>query len=48
MEILDRWYDPNYNGFKVLVDDGRTYRLRHNMNADAWELNGASPLGNKL
>ena len=42
MEILDRWYDPNYNGFKVLADDGRTYQLRHNLNADTWELDDAS------
>ena len=38
MEIVDRWYDPDYNCFKVLADDGTTYLLRHDMNADVWEL----------
>ncbi len=37
-EIVDRWYDPDHNCFKVLADDGRTYLLRHDMNADGWEL----------
>jgi hypothetical protein len=38
MEIVDRWYDPDHNSFKVLADDGKTYLLRHDMNADDWEL----------
>jgi hypothetical protein len=38
MEIVDRWYDPDYNCFKVLADDGKTYLLRNDMNADSWEL----------
>ena len=38
MEIIDRWYDPDHNSFKVLADDGKTYLLRHDMNADDWEL----------
>lgn len=37
-EILDRWYDRNYNVFKVLADDGVQYLLRHDLNQDAWEL----------
>ena len=37
-EIVDRWYDIDHNYFKVLADDGKTYLLRHDMNADAWEL----------
>lgn len=48
MEIVDRWYDPDHNIFKVLTDDGRTYRLRHDMNADTWELEVARLLGNEL
>jgi len=44
MEIVDRCYDPDYNVFKVLADDGRIYQLRNNMNADSWELDG-SPSG---
>jgi len=38
IEIVDRWYDPDNSCFKVLADDGRTYLLRHDMNADSWEM----------
>ena len=38
MEIVDRWYDPDHSSFKVIADDGKTYLLRHDMNADGWEL----------
>lgn len=38
LEIVDRWYDPDYNGFRVLVDDGRTLLLQHDLNCDTWEL----------
>jgi hypothetical protein len=38
VEIVDRWYDPDHNCFKVLADDGKTYLLRNDMNADNWEL----------
>lgn len=38
MEIVDRWYDPDHNSFKVIADDGKTYLLRHDMNAGDWEL----------
>lgn len=48
IEIVDRWYDPDYNSFKVLADDGRTYQLRHDMNADTWELEGVRLAGNEL
>jgi hypothetical protein len=37
-EIVDRWYDPDYNIFRVIADDGRTYQLRNDMNAGTWEL----------
>ena len=32
MDIVDRWYDPDHNIFKVLADDGGIYLLRHDMN----------------
>jgi hypothetical protein len=38
LEIVDRWYAPDYNGFKVLADDGRTYRLRHMLSDDTWRV----------
>lgn len=47
-EIIDRWYDPDYNRFKVLADDGRTYHLRHDMNAGIWELEDDRLAGNEL
>ena len=47
-EIVDRWYDPDHNMFKVLADDGRTYLLRHDMNADTWELEVPRRTGNEF
>ena len=38
VEIIDRWYDPDHNMFKVRADNGGTYLLRHDMNDDTWEL----------
>ena len=37
-EILDRWLAPEHHYFKVRGDDGDTYILRHESNADRWEL----------
>jgi hypothetical protein len=37
-DIVDRWYDPAHNCFKVLADDRKTYLLRHDTHADCWEL----------
>jgi len=38
IEIVDRWYEPDHSSFKVVADDGRTYLLRHDLNANDWEL----------
>ena len=38
IEIVDRWYDPDCNIFKVRADDGKTYLLQYDMNADSWKL----------
>ncbi len=40
VEVLDRWYEPEDNFFKVLADDGKLYVLRHTpgCNADLWTL----------
>jgi hypothetical protein len=43
MAVVDRWYDPDCNWFKVLADDGVSYRLRHNMDTDTWEVDGTLP-----
>ena len=37
-EVLDQWYGEGYRCFKVLADDGNTYILRHEENADRWSL----------
>lgn len=38
IDVVDRWYDRDYNCFKVIVEDGARYLLRHDLNRDAWEL----------
>jgi len=38
VEIVDRWYDPDHNSFKVLADDGKTYLLRRDFDVDDWQL----------
>jgi len=37
-EIVDRWVAPDQRWFKVKADDGRTYILRCDERANAWEL----------
>ena len=38
VEILDRWLDPDYRYFKVRGSDDGIYILRHDINANYWEL----------
>lgn len=38
LEILDRWLDPEHRYFKVRVDDGRMFVLRHDTSSGQWEL----------
>jgi len=38
LEIEDRWLHPEHRYFKVLVDDGRRFVLRHDGASDQWEL----------
>ena len=40
VDILDRYYDPNEDIFKVKGDDGSIYILGHNRKGDFWELKG--------
>lgn len=40
VEILDRWLDPAHRYFKVSVDDGRIFLLRHDTASGEWELAG--------
>jgi hypothetical protein len=36
--VLDQWYGPEYECFKVRADDGNVYILRHRDQDDAWTL----------
>lgn len=38
VEIVDRWYDIDSNCFKVRIEDGAIYLLRHDLNTDSWDL----------
>jgi len=37
-EVLDRWYGPDYECFKVRADDLNLYVLRHQLGDDTWSL----------
>jgi hypothetical protein len=37
VEILDRWLAPDHRYFKVRVEDGSLFILRHDLQADRWE-----------
>ncbi len=37
-EIVDRWYGPEADFFKVRADDGNIYVLSHNATEDLWHL----------
>jgi hypothetical protein len=43
LEVVDRWYGPDYRYFKVRASDGVLYLLRHDERGDAWELTGIAP-----
>ena len=36
--VIDRWLSPEHRYFKIYSGDGDTYILRHDQNADSWEL----------
>ena len=36
--IDDQWFGPSASYFRVHADDGNTYVLGHNENADEWTL----------
>jgi hypothetical protein len=38
--IEDRWYSPGATYFRVLVEDGDRYLLRHEEAQDVWSLAG--------
>lgn len=36
--VLDRWYGPEYDYFKILGENGRLYLLRWHRRLDHWQL----------
>ncbi len=38
LEILDRWFGPDYRYFRVKADDGDLYVLRRDDARDQWTL----------
>jgi hypothetical protein len=40
VDLVDRWYDPSGDYFKVKAVDGGVYILRHDREGDFWELRG--------
>ncbi len=38
LEILDRWLVPGHRYFKVRVEDGRSFILRHDESSGEWDL----------
>lgn len=40
--ILEHWITPEWDEFRVLGEDGRTYRMGWHRQRDRWVLKGAS------
>ena len=38
VEVVDQWYGPEDDFFKVRADDGNLYILRHRAASDEWVL----------
>ncbi len=38
LKVLDRWLAPDHRYFKLLGDDHGVYILRHDPDADVWEM----------
>jgi len=45
-ELLDRWYGPDDEFFKVCADDGDLSVLRHNISVDKWHLESFRSIAN--
>ena len=37
-EILDIWYGSDHTYYKLIADDDILYIIRHDLEADSWEL----------
>ncbi|HKZ16797.1 MAG TPA: hypothetical protein VJ161_04950 [Geobacteraceae bacterium] len=38
MEVVDSWHGADHAYYKLIADDGNLYVIKHDMDADAWEL----------
>ena len=38
VDLIDRWLEPAHRHFKVKVDDGRMFILRHDTSSGDWDL----------
>lgn len=37
-EILDTWYGPDHQYWKIMADDGYLYMIKYDMAQDLWSL----------
>ena len=44
-EIVEQWYGLDATFYKVRADDHSLYLLRHQMSADAWEVESIRKVG---
>ncbi len=47
VEVVDRWLAPEHRYFKVRGEDDATYILRHDEDAQTWELTMFDGAGSK-
>ncbi len=38
VDVLDRWFDPEYRYFKLRGDDNGIYIIRHSIREDSWAM----------
>jgi hypothetical protein len=38
MELVDSWRGADHAYYKIIADDGNLYVIKHDLDADAWEL----------
>jgi hypothetical protein len=38
LELLDRWYGPDYSYFKIIANDNKIYLMRYDHDDDLWTM----------
>jgi hypothetical protein len=38
MKVEDSWHGADHAYYKIIADDGNLYVIKHDLNADVWEL----------